>query len=58
MIASDGGHEGCLRLLIAAGANVERQTRVCDWECVWRVVDGMGEFARLRIQKQERRSRR
>ena len=32
MLASGGGHEGCLRLLIATGANLEHQHKVreCD----------------------------
>ena len=33
MYASMKGHEGCLRLLIAAGANVEHLDKVC--ECEW-----------------------
>ena len=33
MLTSQHGHEGCLRLLIAAGANVEHQDKVRDCEC-------------------------
>ena len=33
ILASKGGHEGCLRLLIAAGANLEHQNKVRDCEC-------------------------
>ena len=33
MLASQGGHEGCLRLLIAEGANLEHQNKVRDCEC-------------------------
>ena len=36
MYASEGGHEGCLRLFIAAGANVEQSDEVC--ECEWAPV--------------------
>ena len=32
MWATYGGHEGCLRLLIAAGANVEHLDEVCECE--------------------------
>ena len=28
MLASEGGHDSCLQLLIAAGANLEHQTEV------------------------------
>ena len=33
MFASKGGHEGCLRLLIAAGVNVEHEDWVRECEC-------------------------
>ena len=28
MVASEQGHEGCLQLLLGAGANIEHQTEV------------------------------
>ena len=36
MLASGGGHEGCLQLLMAAGANIEHQDKVraCKFTCV------------------------
>ena len=47
MFASEGGHEGCVRLLIAAGANVEHQNKVCDCEC----GDGTGKVVWLCIKR-------
>ena len=52
MLVSQGGHEGCLRLLLAAGANIEHEDQVCDCECY--LVDDMGEVVALYI-KQERK---
>ena len=34
MYASERGHEGCLQLLIAAGANMDKQDRVCECDLV------------------------
>ena len=47
MLASEKGHDACLQLLIAAGADVEEQDQVsgcervliCAWECFTHVWD-------------------
>ena len=33
MIATQKGHQDCLQLLIAAGANLEHQDKACDCSC-------------------------
>ena len=54
MWASQNCREGCLRLLIASGANVEHKDKVCECECaVW----SMGEVGRSGIKKGELKSR-
>ena len=46
MYASVGGHEDCLRLLVAAGANVEHSDKVC--ECEWLLYfEGEGDLMKF-----------
>ena len=41
MSATIGGHVGCLRLLIAAGTNVEQQSdEVCECDCGCFIMHG------------------